>query len=104
MSYVGVYQDESELSPLFSGMAGDIILEFGNGWCGHCQRAQPAIQSVLVDSAVMHVKIADGRGKRHGRVFNVKLWPTLIRVVDGKEVSRVVRPRSVADVNRLFSE
>ena len=47
-----------------------------------------------------HFKIADASGKRLGRSFQVKLWPTLVFLRDGKEVARLVRPadaRSIGD-------
>jgi thioredoxin 1 len=42
---------------------------------------------------VRHIKVADASGKRLGRSFGVKLWPTLLFLSDGKEVARLVRPR-----------
>lgn len=69
------------------------MIEFGTEWCGHCSAAQPHIAAALAPhTGVRHVKIADGRGRPLGRSFNVKLWPTLIFLRDGKEVSRLVRP------------
>ena len=77
---------------------GPAVLEFGAGWCPHCQGAQPAIAAALEDYPnVKHVKVGDGKGKPLGRSFQVKLWPTLIFMKDGAEVARVVRPGS-ADV------
>jgi len=42
---------------------------------------------------IRHIKIEDGKGKRLGRQFGVKLWPSLMFLKDGKEVSRLVRPQ-----------
>jgi thioredoxin len=76
---------------------GATVLEFGTGWCGHCQAAQPAIAAALDDFPdVRHVKVLDGPGKPLGRSFRVKLWPTLVFLKDGREVARAVRP-TVAD-------
>jgi thioredoxin 1 len=52
---------------------------------------------------VSHLKIEDGKGRRLGRTFGVKLWPTLILVDQGKEVGRVVRPGSEADIEAIFA-
>jgi thioredoxin 1 len=41
---------------------------------------------------VKHVKIEDGRGKRLGRTFGVKLWPTLVFLRDGDVVGQLTRP------------
>jgi len=69
------------------------LLEFGNAWCGHCRRAQPLIAAALeAHPGVRHLKIADASGKRLGRSFGVKLWPTLVFLKDGAEVARLVRP------------
>lgn len=79
-------------------MVGDVLLEFGTGWCGYCQAAQPWIKAALAEHPnTRHIKIEDGKGKRLGRQFGVKLWPSLIFLKDGKEVSRLVRPQS-ADI------
>jgi thioredoxin 1 len=37
---------------------------------------------------VRHVKVEDGSGRRLGRSFGVKLWPTLVFLRDGREVAR----------------
>lgn len=72
---------------------GPVMIEFGTSWCGFCRAAQPAIRSALADHAgVRHVKVEDGRGRRLGRSFGVKLWPTLVFLRDGQEVARLVRP------------
>ena len=81
-------------------LAGATLLEFGSPWCGYCRRAQPLIAEALAaHPEVRHLKIADASGKRLGRSFGVKLWPTLVFLKDGKELDRLVRPgeaRSIA--------
>ena len=87
------------------GLPGPILLEFGNAWCGHCRRAEPMIEAAFADHAsVRHVRIADGSGKRLGRSFGVKLWPTFIFLKDGKEIARLVRPADAAAVRQAFNE
>lgn len=74
-------------------LRGPVLLEFGAEWCEYCQAAQPLIQAALAEhTSVRHIKIEDGKGKRLGRQFGVKLWPSLIFLKDGKEISRLVRP------------
>lgn len=81
---------------------GTLLLEFGASWCGHCQAAQPAIRALLDGRTdTIHVKVADGRGQPLGRAFAVKLWPTLVLLRAGKELSRVVRPVDGADLEPL---
>ncbi len=82
---------------------GLVALEFGTGWCGYCQGARPLIDRVLAEHpAVRHISVEDGKGKRLGRSFGVKLWPTVVLVKDGVEVARVVRPRGESDLRAAF--
>ncbi|TMH07747.1 MAG: thioredoxin family protein [Betaproteobacteria bacterium] len=75
-------------------MDGPTVMEFGSPWCGHCRAAQPLLASALADHPrVRHIKIADGSGRPLGRSFNVKLWPTLVFLRNGRETARLVRPR-----------
>jgi len=85
-------------------MRGTVVLEFGASWCPHCQLARPLVDAELAQRAdVTHFWIEDGRGKRLGRSFGVKLWPTLVVMRDGQEVARVVRPRSAREISELFA-
>lgn len=84
---------------------GPVVLEFGVDWCGHCQRAQPAIESAMTGHPdVRHLKIEDGKGRRLGRSFRVKLWPTLIFLRNGEEVMRLVRPTDPEPVANALDE
>ena len=85
-------------------LEGRTVLEFGSPWCGYCRAAQPLIASALADHpGVRHIKIADASGKRLGRSFGVKLWPTLVFLQDGKEISRLVRPRESKAISDALS-
>jgi thioredoxin 1 len=53
---------------------------------------------------VRHIKVEDASGKRLGRSFDVKLWPTLIFLQDGREVARVVRPKSVDELQAIVGD
>ena len=86
-------------------MPGPTLVEFGSPWCGHCRRAQPLIAEALAAHAsVRHIKVADASGKRLGRSFKVKLWPTLVFVRDGKEVAKLVRPGSAEEIKQALSQ
>jgi len=50
------------------------------------------------------LKIADASGRRLGRSFGVKLWPTLVLLADGREVARLVRPREAAGIEAALQE
>jgi thioredoxin 1 len=80
-------------------LTGPTLLEFGSPTCGHCRAAQPLIASALAAHPdVRHIKIADGSGRRLGRSFKVKLWPTLVFLLNGDEIERLVRPGDVSTI------
>lgn len=86
-------------------MLGLTLIEFGTDWCGHCQAAQPLLTKVLADyPEVRHLKIEDGSGRPLGRSFRVKLWPTLVLLRDGVEVTRLVRPTNVSVIEEALEQ
>ncbi|MDX1572726.1 MAG: thioredoxin family protein [Methylophaga sp.] len=107
-SDIGSNADYAEAAFTFEQIGefdGDALLEFGAPWCGHCQAASSAIKAVInEDSGLPLIRVYDGKGKRLGRAFKVKLWPTLILLHDGNEVARLVRPKSSDEVRQLISK
>jgi thioredoxin 1 len=88
-----VYATTEPTRAQVESLEGPVVIEFGTSWCGHCRAAQPHIALALADHPrVRHLKIADASGRRLGRSFGIKLWPTLIFLRDGKEVTRLIRP------------
>jgi thioredoxin 1 len=100
-SYAAAEPKRAEVDAL----AGPTLLEFGNAWCGHCRAAQPLIASALREHPrIRHLKIADASGRRLGRSFRVKLWPTLVFLKDGKELARLVRPRDEPAIRTALAQ
>jgi len=86
-------------------IVGGALLEFGAPWCGHCQAAQAAVEEALIGhNSLPHIKVYDGKGKRLGRAFQVKLWPTLIKIHNGEEVARLVRPLLAEEIRQLIEQ
>lgn len=84
-------------------LAGPAVIEFGAAHCGHCRAAQPLIAEALLRSpGVRHIKVEDGPGRRLGRSFRVKLWPTLIFLRQGREVARLVRPADALAIEQAL--
>ena len=93
------YAPETLTRQQADALPGLTVLEFGANWCGHCQAAQPAIAAALAGHpTLVHNKVEDGPGRRLGRSYRVKLWPTLIFLRDGQEVERLVSPTQAAEV------
>jgi thioredoxin 1 len=81
------------------------VLEFGAEWCPICQSAQPLIAGALANfPSVDHIKVEDGKGKPLGRSFHVKLWPTLIFLRNGQEISRLVRPADSGSIRLAIAK
>lgn len=84
---------------------GPTMIEFGTPWCGYCRAAQPRLAAAFADHPhVRHIKIADGSGRALGRSFNVKLWPTLVFLRQGKEVARLVRPGGAGEIEQALGQ
>jgi thioredoxin 1 len=98
------YEDRDPPRAEIEALAGPTLLEFGSNTCGICSATQPRVQEALAAHAgVRHVKIEDGRGRRLGRSFGVKLWPTLVLLREGREVGRLVRPHNSQDIAQALA-
>ncbi len=84
-------------------LAGPVVVEFGTSWCGYCRAAQPMIAGAFAShQQVRHLKIADGSGLPLGRSFGIRLWPTLVFMRSGSEVTRLVRPTSLDQIRQAL--
>lgn len=100
-----VYAETEPTRAEVDALKGPVMVEFGAPWCPHCQAAQPRIAAALSSHPdVQHIKIEDGKGRRLGRSFQVKLWPTLIFMRDGHEIDRLTRPTEVSAISEALHE
>lgn len=84
-------------------MPGLVVLEFGASWCSHCQALAPDLAELLTEyPQVQLIWVEDGRGKRLGRSFRVKLWPTLVFLRDGQVIKQIARPE-VSEVREALA-
>jgi thioredoxin 1 len=82
---------------------GPLLLEFGSNGCGICSRTQPMLEDALEEhESLPHIRVEDGKGRPLGRSFRVTLWPTLVFLMDGKEVTRLVRPESTTKIREAL--
>ncbi|TXH61426.1 MAG: thioredoxin [Tolumonas sp.] len=99
------YEEKEPTSSEVETLSGPAVIQFGNDWCGFCQRAQPFIVAAMEQHPeIPHWYIADSSGKPLGRYFRVKLWPTLIFLLDGKEITRVVRPDNTSVIQEALAK
>ena len=104
MPYTAEFTVDAPERAEIDALTAPVLLEFGVDWCPHCQAAQPAIAAALAaQPALTHLKIEDGPGRRLGRSFRVKQWPTLILMRGGVELGRVVRPTTPAELAPLLA-
>lgn len=98
------YEAQEPAREALDAMPGATVVEFGSPWCGFCRAAQAHIaQAFTRHEGVRHLKIADASGRRLGRSFKVKLWPTLVFMRDGIEVARLVRPGGAREISEALA-
>jgi thioredoxin 1 len=105
MALSSAYAASEPTRDAVAAMPGATLLEFGTPWCGFCRAAQPLIANAFEHHPdVRHLKIEDGQGRKLGRSFRVTLWPTLIFLAHGQEVTRLVRPRDAQAIAQALAQ
>jgi thioredoxin 1 len=94
------YDDAAEPTRAeIDALTSPLLIEFGAPWCGYCIAAQVLLETALAPyPGLQHIKVVDGPGRRLGRSFSVKRWPTLIIMANGQEVARLVRPTTADEI------
>ncbi|THF61461.1 thioredoxin family protein [Pseudothauera nasutitermitis] len=105
MPYSAQFSEPPPTREQIDAWPGALLVEFGAPWCGHCRALQPRLAALLEEHpALAHVKVEDGPGKRLGRAFGVKLWPTLVFLRDGRVAGQLVRPADDADIRAALAD
>ena len=105
MSSLPLYLAEQPARADIDATPGALVLDFGTNWCGFCRASWPHVEQALREheAAVDHRMVEDGSGRKLGRSFGVRLWPTLVFLRDGVEVARLVRPTDAASVAQALA-
>ena len=104
MAYSSMFLVDAPERAAVDALPGPLLLEFGVDWCPHCQLAQSLLERAMRDyPELRHLKIEDGPGRRLGRSFRIKLWPSLLLIRDGQELERLVRPTTEADISAALA-
>ena len=105
MTMTSDYAEKEPARAEVDALPGPTLLEFGSPWCGYCRRAQPLIAEAMAGHPqVRHLKIADASGRRLGRSFGVKLWPTLVFLSHGRELARLIRPHDAGSIGQALDK
>ena len=99
------YKTEQPERTEIDALQGPVVVEFGTNWCGICKATQPHIAEAFAQYPDMrHIKVEDGSGRPLGRSFNVRLWPTLVFMRDGRQVAKLVRPEDSASIAEALAQ
>ena len=100
MAFATAFTDPAPALEDLADLPGTVAVEFGVDWCPHCQAAQGFLREALQERRdITHIKVEDGPGRKLGRHFQVKLWPTLVVLRKGQEIGRITRPQSAQAVD-----
>ena len=99
------YSTEQPVREDLDATRGPAVVILGTDWCGYCRGAERHIAPALAAHPDVPVHaVEDGKGRRLGRSYRVKLWPTMIFLHDGVEVDRVVRPTGRQEIDEALEK
>ncbi|KAK9505131.1 hypothetical protein O3M35_009257 [Rhynocoris fuscipes] len=97
--------DESYSSHLSSGKH---FVKFYAPWCGHCQRLAPtweAVGGAYVNSKFVTIAKIDCTVNRDAcKSYDIKSYPTLLWIEDGRKIDKYQGPRTLDDLKNYIVE
>ncbi|XP_054159042.1 thioredoxin domain-containing protein 5-like [Oppia nitens] len=106
-SFNGLYELTDENIDKFLSK-GQHFVKFYAPWCGHCQRLAPTwdqlAQSFEYDTSVKISKIDCTTSGMSCKNYDIKGYPTLLWIVDGKVVDRYTGSRTHEDLKHFITE
>lgn len=88
--------------------SGNHFIKFYAPWCGHCQRLEPIwndlANSLEYDKSVSISRLDCTQYRPICQDFDVKGYPTLLWIVDGKKVEKYSGSRAVEDFKNFIGE
>jgi len=86
---------------------GHHFVKFYAPWCGHCQKLAPTwealAQSLEEDKSISIAKIDCTTSREACKEFEVKGYPTLLWIEDGKKVGKYQGDRSAEDLKKFIA-
>jgi thioredoxin len=84
-------KDAAEFKAKATDVAGVVLVDFHEDWCGWCQKLKPVLNKLSEEmkGKVSFVAVNTGKCKDIKEKFAIQVWPTMVVLKDGKEVERI---------------
>lgn len=80
------------------------VVKFEAGWCQPCKAMSTLLESLDLSDRIVAVDIEDDEGRAEAHARNIRSVPTLVHIVDGVEVARLVGSKSRQELESWFDQ